>query len=95
MIKQVGITKVKDTKTKSKVRTLCYADVEDNLNSWVSADEYRPKHYDIVYLKTAKDKIFKGWINNFNNWDGLRLKSNDVIVCWKKELLNRGTNICH
>ena len=54
--------------------------IENDL--WIDPKEKKPIQYDLVDVKTLRGD-FKGWWTG-NYWDGLRIKSTDQIVGWKR-----------
>lgn len=84
---QVGLTKIVDAKN-GKERPYKYSDIPKeiaiDLTGWVFNLKYLPIPFDLLHLKVkGKDKPTSGWWTG-QDWDGLRLKSSEKVVQWKR-----------
>ena len=62
-----------------------YQDVEYDIDGWADASRFLPEDFDLVYMRLKRDKSIPGWFNG-SSWTGLRLKSDDKVVFWKRKL---------
>mgnify|MGYP003566104828 CR=1 FL=1 len=62
-----------------------YDDVKKDMDGWVDAKKYLPADYDLVYMRREGKKTISGWTFG-TNWEGLRLKDDDNILYWKKQV---------
>lgn len=78
----VGLSKIVD-KTTDAERPCKYSDVPTD-NGWVNSDDYKPIPFDLMYLEVKGSfRTKSGWWNG-RAWKGLRLKTNDTILRWKR-----------
>jgi hypothetical protein len=78
----VGVSKITDKKT-SKTRVYKYSDIPTN-NGWIDPLIFLPIPFDLMHLKVKdKPKPVSGWWNSCN-WEGLRLKKEDIVEQWKR-----------
>lgn len=66
-----------------KTNTFVYKKTFFDKEGWADATKYRPIPFDIVLLKTERDKELCGWWNKVR-WVGLRLTRSDKITKWKR-----------
>lgn len=85
-MKKVGRDVLINKKTK-KTRKFSYKDVEYDNEKWADAEKYLPADFDLVFLKIKDLPIISGWMNG-NNWEGLRIHSDDQVLYWKKRKEN-------
>jgi len=78
-LKQVG-----DIRSPQVVDMILYADVVYDENGWADAREVRPVPFDLVYMKTDKEKIRVGWWKG-DNWFSLRLKPSENVLRWRRK----------
>lgn len=78
--KKVG----KNYGTQKKEQIFTYKDVQYNEEGWVDAAKYLPGDCDMMYLDVLDKEIIPGWIHGIQ-WQGLRLRKNDVVVNWKRK----------
>lgn len=50
---------------------------------WADADKYKPIPYDMLHLKTDRNRVVKGWWAEFY-YDGYRLRDDEKVLKWKK-----------
>lgn len=50
---------------------------------WILIESSLPKEYDMCRLFLASGVEKKGWLCG-EMWDGLHVKTDDVVVSWKK-----------
>lgn len=61
-----------------------YTDIKFDSNGWADSKTDLPGDFDLVYMKVGEKKIIPGWISG-SSWNGLRLKSKDLIPYWKRK----------
>ena len=61
-----------------------YCDVEYDKNGWADARNCTPIPFDLVYIKTDKNKILVGWWKG-SAWYSTRLKEDDHVIKWRKK----------
>ncbi len=49
---------------------------------WNDVKEYLPADYDLIWLKTDKGNVMKGWLSH-KTWDGMKLEENEIVKYWK------------
>lgn len=83
---RLGKDTIPCSKAKKGERTVKYCDIPKDqiIDGWISLDHFFPTEFDLVMLKTDKDKVIKGWYSG-TRWDGILLKKTHVIKYWKKE----------
>ncbi len=64
------------------ISPLWYDDIPYNRDGWADAKKYTPDNFDLVKLDTGK-RIVEGWYTG-DEWYGLRLKSTEDVILWKK-----------
>lgn len=81
------VTRSKITDKITKLERPCkYSDVPTDKEKWVHDLNYMPIPYDLMFLKLKNHtKIKSGWWDG-NGWKGLRLKDEDEVVAWKRNL---------
>ena len=81
----VSISKTTDKKSGLE-RPVRYSDIPMDKEHWITDLTYRPIPFDLLYLK-IKDllKVKAGWWNG-EAWQGLRLKQEDEVIAWKRQL---------
>lgn len=63
-----------------------YSDIPTDEDQWVLDLTYRPIPFDLLYLKIRnKPKTIGGWWNG-KIWQGLRLKKDDDVIAWKRQM---------
>lgn len=78
-------SKIIDQKTGLE-RACKYSDVPTDNLKWVYDLNYRPIPFDLLYLKTKRlPKDVGGWWTG-KKWEGLKLKSSDEVIAWKRQL---------
>jgi len=89
---QVGNIKEKtgsiDAKTGKRRRSpvfYSYQDVEYDIDGWADTLRFLPEDFDLVFMRLKRDTTIPGWFNG-SSWTGLRLKSDDKVVFWKRKL---------
>ena len=60
-----------------------YADIQFN-DGWAETSKFLPRDFDLVYGKTSNGEIKSCWLSG-SKWDGLRVKNDDIIMCWRKK----------
>ena len=60
-----------------------YKDVEYDMDGWADSKKYLPEDFDLVYMRLKREKTIPGWISG-SSWFGLRFKSGDVVLFWKR-----------
>jgi len=60
-----------------------YKDIEYDLEGWANGQKFLPEDFDLVHMRLKREKTVPGWISG-SSWFGLRLKSDDVVVRWKR-----------
>jgi len=77
--------KLADFPTVEKVNSFRYQFTEFNKDGWASAKRHLPIAFDLVTVETSTGKRVAAWWTEFN-WDGIRLKKEDVVLNWKRRL---------
>lgn len=81
---KVGRDKVTYMKgDEQKERKFAYRDVEYDKYDWVDASKYLPADFDLMHMRTDKDKTYAGW-HATNTWMGLRLPEDEKVLYWKR-----------
>jgi len=75
--------KPRHPKTTEESNTFVYKLAQFDENGWADASKFKPIPYDILYLKTDRNRIIKGWWAEFF-FDGYRLKEDEKVLKWKK-----------
>jgi len=57
------------------------SDLPQDKEGWIDGRLYRPFAYDLVLIQT-QSRVKPGWWNG-QAWEGLRIKDDDEIICWK------------
>lgn len=75
------------TREVGKPYVLSYKDVKTDADGWADPKHFRPKPFDLVYLRVIREgeerlKGVPGWWTG-SSWDGQRLLSSDQVICWK------------
>ncbi len=78
-MKKVGIRYLLGTRT----RLFSYKDVVADEEGWIKAKDFLPPDYDLVLIKTSKDRIVAGW-HTGHYWEGLKLPANQIVEYWKR-----------
>lgn len=69
-----------------------YKDIFYNDAGWADVEKYLPEDFDLVSMLLENKRIINGWINGLL-WEGLRLKSTDKVLFWKK-IKNEELDLC-
>ncbi len=83
----VSKSKIPDKNTKEE-RLCKYSDVPTDEDKWVYDLTYRPIPYDLMKMRfSGQDKsvVKSGWWTGIF-WKGLRLKKDDKVIAWKRNL---------
>lgn len=79
----VGKSKIVDKNT-NKERVYRYSDIPTDEYKWVYNLLYKPIPFDLLHLKLNETlKVKSGWWNG-EDWEGLRLKTDEKIIAWKR-----------
>jgi hypothetical protein len=76
--------------TRQKAVFYTYQDVDYDLDGWADAKKCLPEDFDLVYMRLKRERTIPGWVNG-TKWHGLRLKSDDEVVLWKRKLEEKDT----
>ncbi len=68
-----------------KQRKAGYKDVFFNYEGWANPNKYLPMEFDLVFVKLRDNPNTYAWING-KNWEGLRLKDDDIVIGWKRKI---------
>lgn len=79
-IYKVGVSKCHTNKN----NLFSYRDVDFDDDGWADAKRFLPHDYDLMYLKLKDKGVISGWVA-YEEWQGLRLKSNDEVLYWKRQ----------
>jgi hypothetical protein len=60
-----------------------YKDVLYDNNGWADSKKYLPEDFDLVHMRLEREKTVPGWVSG-SSWFGLRFRSDDVVLCWKR-----------
>jgi len=77
-------------RTAEHINSLTYTVTEFDEDGWAETKKALPIPFDLVLMKTNTDKKIIGWWNQ-QNWEGIRLRSKDKVVKWKRR---RFEHIC-
>lgn len=72
-------------KTAEKANTFRYMVTQFNKDGWAEAKSASPIPFDLVTVEVATGQKVAAWWNKFN-WEGLRLKNEDIVVRWKRRM---------
>lgn len=84
MALQVGSEYIVGCDPKSR-KQITYADTGCDDDGWVDANKFVPVDFDLVLVRTDKDKTKPGWYCG-QRWDGRRISSDEKILFWKRQM---------
>lgn len=59
-------------------------EVINDFDEWIDANLIKPFPYDLVKIKTKEKKLKSAWWNGIG-WEGIKLKSEELVLYWKME----------
>ena len=63
-----------------------YSDIPKDIGNWVHDLNYRPIPFDLLELKIKDScKVKGGWWDG-KEWQGVKLKPQDEVIAWKRQL---------